>query len=69
MEKDLAKPIKIKSCARCAKDFECLHSAECWCAEYSIAPEAMNQLQKNFDNCLCPDCLSLFGEKKSDLIR
>lgn len=53
-----------KTCPRCGKTFECLHAPGCWCFEYTISPENLEKLRTDYNNCLCPDCLSDFGERK-----
>lgn len=46
-----------KTCPRCGKDFECLHAPGCWCFDYKISPENLEKLKRDYDNCLCPECL------------
>lgn len=53
-----------KICPKCNKEFECKHSQECFCMKYSIPEEALNRLKKEFDNCLCEDCLKEYATKK-----
>jgi len=54
----------IKICPRCGRSFECLHAPGCWCFDYTISPENLEKLTLEYDNCLCPDCLPEFGERK-----
>ena len=46
-----------KKCPRCNKEFECKHSATCWCSKYSISDNVRLFLKDNFSDCLCEDCL------------
>ncbi len=54
----------IKTCPRCGRRFECLHATGCWCFEYEISPEKLEELKNTYSNCLCPDCLPEFGTRK-----
>ena len=45
-----------KICPKCGKEFECVHSKDCWCAKVTITDEARLKL-KNFNDCLCKECL------------
>ncbi|PKO97683.1 MAG: hypothetical protein CVU14_10050 [Bacteroidetes bacterium HGW-Bacteroidetes-9] len=51
----------LKICPRCGKSFECLHAEGCWCFAYSISRENAAKLRKEYDNCLCPECLPLYA--------
>ncbi|MHC1777393.1 MAG: cysteine-rich CWC family protein [Lentimicrobium sp.] len=55
----------LKTCPRCGLQFECLHAGECWCFKYSISPGNAEKLRIEFNNCLCPECLSKFAEIRS----
>lgn len=46
----------IKSCPRCGKSFECIHSVDCWCAKITLNDATRAKL-KQYDNCLCKECL------------
>lgn len=69
METNSDKKPQQKICPRCGKTFDCLHAPGCWCFEYSLSANALEQLRLNYANCLCPECLTMFGEKISDRIR
>ena len=45
-----------KICPRCGKEFECVHSKDCWCAKVSLDEEKRSRL-KVYNDCLCKDCL------------
>lgn len=49
--------IMTKKCACCNKEFECKHSADCWCSKYTISNTLREYLKNNFNDCLCEDCL------------
>ena len=46
----------LKSCPRCGKTFECVHSKDCWCAKV-ILNEVTRTKLKAYSDCLCKDCL------------
>lgn len=51
-----------KTCPRCGKSFVCRHSADCWCAKITLDDNARAKL-KQYDNCLCGDCLNELKER------
>jgi hypothetical protein len=54
---------KQKTCPRCGKTFECNHGSVCWCSSYSIDKENIELLKREFEDCLCEDCLRLYAKK------
>jgi hypothetical protein len=45
-------------CESCGKDFPCgAKSGKCWCFEIDLEEETLSKLQKEFESCLCEDCL------------
>ena len=46
----------VKKCPRCGKEFECIHSKDCWCASVKISDEVKSKL-KMYHDCLCKECL------------
>ncbi len=65
-EKDTAKE---KTCPSCETRFLCLHNNDCWCMDYSLTAEKLAYLRNNYDDCLCPACLSQHGVPKTDPAR
>jgi hypothetical protein len=52
------KPEKL-ACESCGNPFECGAKLEnCWCFSLAIPEENLAQLNQQFQNCLCPECLS-----------
>jgi len=51
---------ELKKCPRCEKEFHCSTSSHCWCYEYDIPVEKLENLENEYDTCLCPECLKLF---------
>ena len=45
-----------KTCPACGAAFPCLPGA-CWCAALRLSPHTRQTLRRQYDNCLCPDCL------------
>lgn len=51
-----------KQCSKCNTDFECkAEGSGCWCEGLTISCENLQELRNDFDNCLCPDCLSQYA--------
>lgn len=50
---------KIK-CESCGKQFSCgANAGKCWCFDVETQPETLTNLQEDFKNCLCQDCLEI----------
>jgi hypothetical protein len=47
-----------KICPKCRTEFECKHSSNCWCIDVKITEELTNYLRKNYNDCLCRNCLN-----------
>lgn len=45
-----------KICPKCGKEFECIHTADCWCAKVKLNDETRQKL-KVYPDCLCKECL------------
>ncbi len=56
-----------KICPKCKKEFECKHNKDCFCMKYPISEENLNILKKEFDNCLCEDCLKEYATKQKEI--
>jgi len=58
--------ITPKVCPKCGAAFNCYRSSKmkCWCEDFSIKSENLKVLAENYNNCLCPECLAFYGEKK-----
>ncbi len=52
-----------KTCPRCGKEFECVHSIDCWCVKVRLTDATKAYLKANYDNCLCKDCLEEINGK------
>ncbi len=52
-----------KNCEKCGNTFHCKHSTDCWCSSYSIPEQLSSYLKKNYQDCLCKDCLINYIEK------
>ncbi|KAF0198347.1 MAG: hypothetical protein FD166_1400 [Bacteroidetes bacterium] len=63
----MSEPLKPtqKICPRCGRTFGCLHAEGCWCFDFVISPENTEKLKNTYNNCLCPECLPLYGVKKT----
>ncbi len=55
-----------KICPRCGKEFECIHSKDCWCITVHLSDRAKANLSKNYSDCLCKDCLEELNDRASD---
>ncbi|MDF2437762.1 MAG: hypothetical protein K0Q95_2138 [Bacteroidota bacterium] len=50
--------MSVKACSKCKRDFECCNeNPGCWCEQIKLSLDTLQELKKDFDNCLCPDCL------------
>jgi hypothetical protein len=47
-----------KVCERCHQTFECGQYG-CWCGQIGVTEQQMDWISARFEDCLCPDCLSL----------
>jgi hypothetical protein len=52
-----------KVCPRCAAKFTCSGENDCWCEDHQIHKKEMILIMEKFDDCLCPQCLSMFSEE------
>ena len=49
----------MKVCERCQKQFSCeAQTGACWCMDFTRAKD----IPKEFQDCLCPDCLREFSQ-------
>jgi len=56
-----------KHCSRCEKPFNCCNETSgCWCENYQLSKETLQELRKRFDNCLCENCLAEFALKAAE---
>lgn len=46
-----------KTCPRCGKTFECVHSIDCWCVKVQLTDATKAYLKEHYTDCLCKDCL------------
>ena len=46
-----------KTCPRCGKTFECVHSIDCWCVKVKLTDATKAYLKEYYSDCLCKDCL------------
>ncbi|MCF8227404.1 MAG: cysteine-rich CWC family protein [Bacteroidales bacterium] len=49
-------------CPYCRKEFDCSRSKRCWCHEHDLSPEAMEEIEKDYEACLCPACIGMFED-------
>jgi len=52
-----------KTCPRCGKTFECVHSVDCWCVKVKLTDATKAFLKERYSDCLCKDCLEEINEK------
>ena len=46
-----------KTCPRCGKTFECVHSVNCWCVKVKLTDATKVFLKDHYSDCLCKECL------------
>lgn len=50
--------MNVQICSKCNTSFECTNEQMgCWCEDISIDLKTLENLKKEYDNCLCPTCL------------
>jgi ribosomal protein L34E len=47
-----------EKCPKCGKDFECGKSSKCWCYELDVPASILERIEKDYEGCLCPECLA-----------
>ncbi len=53
-----------KVCESCGVEFSCgANVGKCWCFAVEIKAETLAELRKNFQSCLCENCLLKFPEE------
>ncbi|MBR4560737.1 MAG: cysteine-rich CWC family protein [Bacteroidales bacterium] len=52
-----------KTCPRCGKTFECVHSIDCWCVKVKLTDATKAYLKEHYSDCLCKDCLEEINGK------
>jgi hypothetical protein len=46
-------------CESCGEEFSCgANLGKCWCFEVDLEAETLAELTKNYNRCLCENCLS-----------
>jgi hypothetical protein len=46
------------ACESCGAEFTCNAGEEtCWCFEVKLSSETLAEVSKNFQKCLCKECL------------
>ena len=53
-----------KTCPRCGKTFECVHSIDCWCVKVKLTDATKAYLKEHYIDCLCKDCLEQINGKQ-----
>ncbi|MDO5760608.1 MAG: 5'/3'-nucleotidase SurE [Bacteroidota bacterium] len=57
-----------KICPKCGKEFECRHNKDCFCMRYRVSKENLAEMKKQYNNCLCEDCLTFYAKKTDNMI-
>ena len=55
--------VMTKTCPRCGKTFECVHSVDCWCVKVKLTDATKAYLKENYSDCLCKDCLEKLNQQ------
>lgn len=56
---------KSEKCEGCGAEFTCGPLWSCWCMREKVPAQALTELKKKYDRCLCPDCLRRAAEAAS----
>lgn len=54
----------MKTCEVCGKEFMCFPE-NCWCKDHDLTKKQLMLIYLKHDNCLCPECIKGYEEKKS----
>lgn len=50
-------------CESCGEAFACgANAGKCWCFDFELEAQTLNELRDNFNRCLCAACLEKSGE-------
>ncbi|WP_454061196.1 cysteine-rich CWC family protein [Candidatus Nitrospira salsa] len=52
-----------KSCSQCGEMFGCTSGHGCWCQDVSLTKEQLQWIEAQYDNCLCPGCLTSMSKE------
>ena len=52
-----------KTCPRCGKEFECVHSIDCWCVKVQLKDTTKAYLKAHYSDCLCKECLEKLNQQ------
>ncbi len=52
---------RIKNCSKCGVEFTCKPQGGCWCNNYQLTTEQLQELRVNYENCLCEECIKLIA--------
>lgn len=55
---------EYEKCPRCGAMFTCGKSGKCWCFEIEVPPSVLENIEKEYNSCLCPSCLKDVAESK-----
>ena len=50
--------IEPEICPRCGAEFTCSKSGKCWCFSVSVSETVRAFIDRKYETCLCPNCLS-----------
>jgi hypothetical protein len=56
----------LSVCPRCGKNFHCSKSGKCWCYEIYLPLNILEQIEEQYDSCLCPVCLDELSKSSRD---
>ena len=55
-----------KKCSKCNVSFECGNEKPgCWCEDLFLEQETLTKLRKEYDNCLCSNCLKEYANSNN----
>ena len=56
-----------KECSKCGENFTCTNETRgCWCENVQLNTETLQFLKENYENCLCPSCLTNYGQNQKN---
>lgn len=50
------------TCPRCGAKFHCGKGGKCWCFGVDLPVSVLEKVNKEYNSCLCPECLKVLSE-------
>jgi hypothetical protein len=65
----MADQTESRVCESCGEAFGCgVNASSCWCFDIDLPEDKTVEIQKEFSNCLCPNCLSEIASQPAMIV-